>query len=111
MTRPDLLNRNVDLIHHAGRILARAEVQRLIAERKNSRQVRIAYQNLDRIDAYLGDRPLATINTVKRSKQIVNRLLSIPRNASAIAGHLRLEGFRHRGQRPDELVAATRLVL
>jgi hypothetical protein len=111
MTRPDLLDRNVDLIEHAGKILAIDEVQRLTAERESSRKVRVAYQNLDRIDAYLDDRPLARSLTVKRSKRIGHRLLPIPGNASATAGQLRLEGFRHVPQRPDELVAATRLVL
>jgi hypothetical protein len=111
MTRQDLLKRNVDLIEHAGRILARTEVQRLTAERETSRQVRIEYQNLDRIDAYLDDRPMGRSLTVKRSKRIANRLLSIPRNASRTARQLRLEGFRRVPQQADELVAATRLVL
>jgi len=111
MTRQDLLNRNVDLIQHAGRILARAEAQRLTAEREDSRRVRVEYQNLDRIDAYLDDRPLGTSVNVKRSKRIANRLLFIPRNASAMAGHVRLEGFRRRPQQRDRFVAATRLVL
>ena len=110
MTRRDLLDCNVDLIEHAGKILARAEIQRLTAERETSRKVRVAYQNLDRIDAYLDDRPLGRSLAVKRSKRIGHRLLSIPGNASAI-GQLRLEGFRHSPQQPDELVAATRLVL
>ena len=110
MTRRDLLHRNVNLIEHAGKILARAEIQRLTAERESSRKVRVAYQNLDRIDAYLDDHPLGRSLAVKRSKRTGHRLLSIPRNASA-AGQLRLEGFRHAAQRPDELVAATRLVL
>ena len=101
----------MDLIQHAGRILARAEAQRLTAEREDPRRVRVEYQNLDRIDAYLDDRPLGTSVTVKRSKRIANRLLSIPRNASAMAGHLRLEGFRRRPQQRDRFVAATRLVL
>ena len=110
MTRRDLLHRNVNLIERAGRILARAEIQRLIAERESSRKVRVAYQNLDRIDAYLDDRPLGRSLAVKRSKRIGHRLLSIPGNAST-SGQLRLEGFRHAPQQPDELVAATRLVL
>jgi len=110
MTRRDLLHRNVNLIKHAAKILARAEIQRLTAERENSRKVRVAYQNLDRIDAYLNDRPLGRSLTVKRSKRIGHQVLPIPGNASA-AGQLRLEGFRHVPQRPDELVAATRLVL
>ena len=110
MTRKDLLHRNVKLIERAGKILARAEIQRLTSKRKSSRRVRVAYQNLDRIDAYLDDRPLGRPLTVKRSKRLGHRLLSIPRNVSA-AGQLRLEGFRHLRQGPDELVAATRLAL
>jgi hypothetical protein len=72
--------------------------------------VRVAYRNLDRIDAYLDDRPLGRSVTVKRSKSVAHRMLSIPGNVSA-AGQLRLEGFRHVSQRPDALVAATRLPL
>jgi len=110
MTRRDLLHRNVNLIERAGRILARAEIQRLTAERESSRKLRVAYQNLDRIDAYLDDRPLGRSLTVKRSKRIGHRLLSIPGNASA-AGQLRLQGFRFNPQGQPELVAASRLVL
>lgn len=110
MTRRDLLHRNVKLIERAGRILARAEIQRLTAERESSRKVRIAYQNLDRIDAYLDDRPLGGSLAVKRSKRTGHRLLSIPGNASA-AGQLRLEGFRFNSQGEPALVAASRLVL
>jgi len=110
MTRKDLLHRNVKLIERAGKILAKAEIQRLTSERKSSRRVRVAYRNLDRIDAYLDNRPLGRPFTVKRSKRLGHRLLSIPGNVSA-TGQLRLEGFRHLRQGPDELVAATRLVL
>jgi Peptidase family S41 len=110
MTPRDLLHCNVDLIDHAGEILAIAESQQLTAERKSSREVRITYQNLDRIDAYLDDRPLGKSLIVKRSKRVAHRLLSIPKNTST-TGQLRLEGFRHVSQLPDELVAATRLLL
>lgn len=110
MTPRDLLHCNADLIEHAGKILATAEIQRLTAQRESSRGVRVTYQNVDRIDAYLDDRPLGRSLTVKRSKRVAHRLLSIPGNAST-TGQLRLEGFRHVRQRPDELVAATRLVL
>jgi Peptidase family S41 len=110
MTPRDLLHGNADLIEHAGKILALHELQLLTAERKNSRGVRVAYRNLDRIDAYLDDRPLGRSVTVKRSKSVAHRMLSIPGNVSA-AGQLRLEGFRHVSQRPDALVAATRLPL
>jgi hypothetical protein len=110
MTRRDLLHRNVNLMERAGRILARAEIQRLTAERESSRKVRVAYQNLDRIDAYLDDRPLGRSLTVKRSRRIGHRLLPIPGNASA-AGQLRLEGFHFTPQGQPALVAASRLVL
>jgi Peptidase family S41 len=110
MTPRDLLNRNADLIEHAGKILAMAEVQQLTAERESSRGVRVTYQNLDGIDAYLDDRPLGRSLSVKRSKRSAHRLLSIPRNASA-TGQLRLEGFRYNPQGQPALVAASRLVL
>jgi Peptidase family S41 len=110
MTRRDLLHRNVNLIERAGRILARGEIQRLTAERESSRKVRVAYQNLDRIDAYLDDHPLGRSLTVKRSNRMGHRLLSIPRRTAA-AGQLRLEGFRFNSQGRPALVAASRLVL
>jgi len=110
MTRKDLLHRNVKLIERAGRILARAEIQRLTAERKSSRKVRVAYRNLDRIDAYLDDRPLGGSLTVNRSGRVGYRLLSIPRNTSAV-GQLRLEGFRFGRRGQPALVAASRLFL
>jgi Periplasmic protease len=110
MTRKDLLHRNVNLIERAGRILARAEIQRLTAERESFRKVRVAYRNLDRIDAYLNDLPLGRSLAVKRSGRIGHRLLSIPGNASA-ADLLRLEGFRFNPQGQPALVAASRLVL
>jgi hypothetical protein len=110
MTRRDLLHRNVNLIKRVARILARAEIQRLTAERESSRKVRVAYQNLDRIDAYLNDRPLGGSLAVKRSKRIGHRVLPIPGNASA-AGQLRLEGFRFNPRGQPALVASSRLVL
>jgi peptidase S41-like protein len=110
MTRRDLLHRNVNLIEHAAKILARAEIQRLTAERASSRKVRVAYRNLDFIDAYLDGRPLGRSLTVKRSKRIGHRVLPIPGNASA-AGQLRLEGFRFNPQSRPALVAASRLIL
>ena len=76
------------LIEHAGKILARAEIQRLIAERESSHGVRVAYQDLDRIDAYLDDRPLGKGLSLKRSKGLRIDCCPFLGNASATTRQL-----------------------
>ena len=112
ITRRDVLERNIDLIAHAGKILKTRDVQRLSAKPMASGKVRITYQNLSRIDVYLGDHPLQKSLEVKRSPRLGRMLLSLPRKGvRPPGGELRLEGFRLDRQRRDQLVAATRLTL
>ena len=112
MTRRDILERNVDLIERAGNILRKGEVQRLTAKSTAPGKVQISYQNLDRIDAYLGDRPLRGSLNVKRSKQLKRLSLSLAGKTGRSHGRkLQFKGFRRNQQGRDELVAATRLSL
>jgi hypothetical protein len=111
MTRRDILERNVDLIEHAGKILKERPIQRLIAEKLRPGAVGIGYENLDRIDVYLDDRPLQASLHVKRSSRLNYRSLPLRRKMIGSARELRLQGFRFNPQGQPELVAATRLVL
>ncbi len=112
ITRRDVLERNIDLIEHAGKILRKGSVQLLTARLSGAKRVEISFQNLDRIDAYLGDRPLQPSLDVTRSNKIATMALPLPplkaKNASP---ELRLQGFRSNRQGRAELVAATRLAL
>lgn len=109
ITRRDILERNFDLIEHAGRILKAKPVQRLSVERQRPGTVRISYQNLDRIDLYLDGRPLRASLNVKRSPRLQHRLLPLTAKITRSARELRLEGFRSNPRAKSELVAATRL--
>jgi len=112
ITRRDVLEHDIDLIGHAGKILKTRNVQRLTAELASNTRVQISYQNLNRIDLYLGGRPLQGSLFVKRSKKLKRLSLPIPRKNSRSSGReLRFEGFRGNKQGQDELVAATRLSL
>jgi C-terminal processing protease CtpA/Prc len=111
MTRRDILERNVDLIEHAGKILKKRPIQRLTVERLRPGAVGIGYKNLDRIDVYLDDRPLQASLPVKRSSRLKYRSLPLRRKMVGSARELRLQGFRFNPQGQPELVAATRLVL
>ncbi|MEO8576433.1 MAG: S41 family peptidase [Gemmatimonadales bacterium] len=103
LTRRDVLERNVDLIDRAARILNRQPTQRLTVTRTGAVTFRIETTNIHVVDAYLGHHPvghrLLRGNTGKYT-------LSLPRRAQAGRSMLRLEGFRN-----DRLVAATRLRL
>jgi len=111
MTRRDILERNVDLIERAGKILKDGPVQRLVVKYKRPGSLSIGYENLDRIDLYLDDRPLQTSLNVKRSSRLNYRSLPLTRKTIGSARELRLQGFRSNPQGQPELVAATRLVL
>jgi C-terminal processing protease CtpA/Prc len=111
MTRRDILERNVDLIEHAAKILKKSPVQRLIVEKQRPGTVGIGYENLDRIDVYLEDRPLRASLNVKRSSRLKYRSLPVTRKIIGSARELRLQGFRSNPQGQPELVAAARLIL
>jgi C-terminal processing protease CtpA/Prc len=110
MTRRDVLERNIDLIERAGKILKKLPVQRLVGERKGD-DVQVSYVNLDRIDAYLDDRPLQESLDVKRSPHVAQLVISIGKEKLGSASQLRLEGFRSSREGLSALVAATRVDL
>jgi C-terminal processing protease CtpA/Prc len=111
ITRRDVLERNADLIEHAGKILSKGNVQSLTAQLSAAKEVEMSFQNLDRIDAYLGTRPWQSLD-VTRSKKIVTQALPLPpAKARNPLPELRLQGFRINRQGQEELVAATRLAL
>jgi C-terminal processing protease CtpA/Prc len=110
MTRRDVLERNIDLIERAGKILKKLPVQRLVGKTKGN-DVQVSYQNLDRIDAYLDDRPLQESLDVKRSQRDAQLMIFIGKEKLASASQLRLEGFRSNPKGLPELVAATRVDL
>ncbi len=98
-TRNDVLKRNVDLIRHAAALLGPMPKQRLTAAPSGDSGFRVTCANIDRVDAYLGDRPLSSTDVRSKSFE-----LPVPKRRSG--NELRLEGFRKR-----ELVAATRVPL
>lgn len=98
-TRNDVLKRNVDLIHHAAALLGPMPKQRLTAAPSGNSGFRVECANIDRVDAYIGDRPLSSTNVRSTS-------VDLPVPARRFGKELRLEGFRRR-----ELVAATRVPL
>lgn len=110
MTRRDLLERNVDLIEHAAKLLKEKPKQRLIAERVGD-DVKVTYKNLERIDSYLDDRPLQESLRVKRSPRIAAQTIMLRGKDLGGAKYLRLEGFRAGKSGRQKLVAATRLAL
>jgi hypothetical protein len=61
MTRNDILNKNVDLIEHAGKLLAALPVFQMTAKIQpapgHKLNVRVETQNIDRIDFYLDGHP------------------------------------------------------
>ena len=71
----------------------------------------VTYRNLERIDAYLDDRPLQESVDVKRSPHVAQLVISIGEKKLGSAIQLRLEGFRSNPDGLPELVAATRLDL
>jgi hypothetical protein len=98
-TRNDVLKRNVDLIRHAAAILGPLPKQRLIATRSGPSTFHVECANVDRVDAYIGDRPLTSINVQDGHYDL--------RVRSRRAGkELCLQGYRG-----EELVAATRVPL
>jgi hypothetical protein len=111
LTRRDVLERNRDLIERAAKILSKQPVQRLICERQKAGSIRIKYQNLDRIDAYVDGQPARGSLKVERSARLKHRTLSLPSQIIGSAKELRLEGYRINPRQDAELVAATRLPL
>lgn len=98
-TRNDVLNKNVDLIEHAAKLLSRMPKHRLAATRISSTDYRIDTTNVDCVRAFLDDDPLSTKRLPRRGFT-----LTVPEDADAT--ELRLRGYRK-----GELVAAARIAL
>ena len=102
ITRRDVLERNVDLITRAATLLDKMPKQRLTAERTGEDRFRVECANVDRVDAYLDDRPLSSREARRNPfTLVVPAGRRFPRMTQ-----LRLQGFRQ-----GELVAATRVPL
>jgi hypothetical protein len=103
-TRDDVLNRNVDLIAHAGRLLAAMPRQRLTATRVDAVTVRIESHNIDCVDVFLQGRPFAS-RKIPRSRR-GSASFTLPIASKRGPRMVRLEGIRG-----EQLVAAVRLRL
>jgi C-terminal processing protease CtpA/Prc len=103
-TRADVLERNVDLIHHAARLLGQLSRQRLTATQVDAASVRIDSSNVDCVDLFLQGRPFGSHNIRRSTRDAASVTLPIP--ASRSRRLLRVEGIRD-----GKLVAATRLPL
>lgn len=102
-TRRDLLERNVDLMEHAGELLASGRTRGLAAEvsaqTADTLTLSVTTSALSSVDVYNGRRPLCTAAVVDGANQVS---LALP----AAGSTLRLEGFDG-----NEMVAALRLTL
>ncbi|HLF10388.1 MAG TPA: S41 family peptidase [Gammaproteobacteria bacterium] len=96
-TRNDILNRNVDLIHRAARLLAPLPKQRLNAVSIGNSTFRVECLNIDRVDAYVSGVPISSHKVNGATFEV-----KMPR----FGRELCLQGFRNRS-----LVAATRVAL
>ena len=103
LTRRDVLERNVDLLHRAARILGRQPWQRLAVTRSGVSTCRVTCVNLQAIDAYLDGHP---VRHHKVRAKTAAFSLPLPRGGQRGRHVLALEGFRD-----GRLVAATRLAL
>mgnify|MGYP001212172563 CR=1 FL=1 len=102
LTRRDVLERNVDLINRAARILAKRPSQRLTVRQRTAATFVVQSENIDVVDAYLDDHPLANHRGTS-----AGFVLRIPRGKRARSARtLRLQGFRD-----GELVATARAAL
>ena len=100
MTRDDLLNKNVDLINHAGEILATLPVRRLdvaaSSDADNQLVLDITAQGITRLDIYIGGRPYGSVDIQDGQTELVV--------ATKPAGDARLEGFS------EDVLVASRLL-
>jgi hypothetical protein len=96
-TRNDVLNRNVDLIDCAAKLLAPMPKQRLTATPIGNATFRVQCSNIDRVDAYVSGVPISSHKVSGTAFEV-----KTPR----FGRELYLQGFRKRN-----LVAATRVPL
>lgn len=73
MTRDDVLLANIDLINHAGRLLATQTHHSLAykIEREDPSTVAVATTNIDRVDVYIGNRPLLSLDIANGDGQFL----------------------------------------
>lgn len=97
MTRNDLINRNVDLINEAGRILARLPVRSLDVEASSDTSSQLVLDvttnDVTRLDIYINERPFGSIDVGDGQSELTVGTKS--------ARSVRLEGFNE-----DSLVAS-----
>ena len=102
MTRDDLLNDNVDLINEAGRLLsqqtARALNVEISGESNGEIELEVKTTNIERLDFYIGSRPLGSV-------EVMNNLTQIALDTGESSSVL-IEGFSD-----DQLVASKRVAL
>ena len=104
MTRADILNKNVDLMEHAGKLLASMPVVQMTikvaAGAGDTPKVQVDTQNIDRVDFYLDTRP-------QRSEPVSAETNSVTVELTRKGGKvLQVQGFQQ-----DKLVAARRMAL
>ena len=100
MTRNDLLDGNVDLLNHAGQLLAAETVRRLdLTASLNGGDLTLGLdvRNIERVDLYVDGRPRASVDTPAGASSV---------SVSGVAGAARVtaEGFAN-----GELVATRRV--
>lgn len=104
MTRADILNKNVDLMEHAGALLAGMPVVQMTikvaAGAGDTLKVQVDTQDIDRLDFYLDSHPQRSETVSAQPNSIA---VELTRKGSK---SLQLEGFRQ-----DKLVAARQLAL
>jgi acyl-CoA thioesterase FadM len=104
MTRDDILKKNVDLMEHAGKLLASMPVFQMAikvaAGAGDTLKIQVDTQNIDRLDFYLDSRP-------QRSEQVSAQANNVAVELTRKGGKvLQLQGFLQ-----DKLVAARRMAL
>jgi hypothetical protein len=104
MTRADILNKNVDLMEHAGKLLAGMPVVQMTIKiapgADDTLKVQVDAQNVDRLDFYLDGHPQRSEALTAQPGSVA---VELTRKGSKV---LQLQGFRQ-----DRLVAARRLTL
>jgi hypothetical protein len=104
MTRADILNKNVDLMEHAGKLLASMPVVQMTAKvaavAGDTLKLQVDTQNIDRLDIYLDGHP-------QRSEVVSAHADSVAVELTQKGGKVvQLQGFRQ-----DKVVAARRMAL
>lgn len=103
MTRADILNKNVDLMEHAGALLASMPVIEMTVKVApgvgDTLKIQVDTRNVDRLDFYLDDHPQST-SVIGEGNSVA---VELTRKAAKV---LQLKGFRR-----DKLVAARQIVL